>query len=140
MGEVRTKPEIGKGTCGALMSKVKKAEKEYEKAIKQIQQIEQEKERFDTADKRPRGRRPHFEKKIELAETQQQQAKESLDQARLNHETVHSAKAEIGKVYHPYNLESGQRQDSETVSSIAYKSHRKNVIERAQELRVNMLL
>jgi hypothetical protein len=110
--------EIGKGTCGALMSKVKKAEKEYEKAVKQIQQIEQEKERFDTADKRPRGRRPHFEKRIEHAQTQEQQAKESLDQARSNHETVRSAKAEIGKVYHPYNLETGRRQDSETVSSL----------------------
>ena len=28
--------EIGKGTCGALMSKVKNAEKKYEKAVKQI--------------------------------------------------------------------------------------------------------
>ena len=35
--------EIGKGTCGALMSKVKKAEKEHEKAVKQLQQIEQKK-------------------------------------------------------------------------------------------------
>jgi len=110
--------EIGKGTCGALMSKVKKAEKEYEKAVKQTQQIEQEKERFDTADKRPRGRRPHFEKRIEHAQTQEQQTKENLDQARLNHETVRSAKAEIGKVYHPYNLETGRRQDSETVRSL----------------------
>jgi hypothetical protein len=110
--------EIGKGTCGALMSKVKKAEKEYEKAVKQIQQIEQEKERFDTADKRPVGRRPHFEKRIEHAQTQEQQAKESLDQARSNHETVRSAKAEIGKIYHPYNLETGRKQDSETVSGL----------------------
>jgi hypothetical protein len=110
--------EIGKGTCGALMSKVKKAEKEYEKAVKQIQQIEQKKESFDSADKRPVGRRPHFEKKIEHAQTQKQQAQEYLDQTRSNYETVRSAKAEIGKAYHPYNLESGQRQDSKTVSSL----------------------
>lgn len=107
--------EIGKGTCGALMSKVKKAEKEYEKAVNQTQQIAQEKESFDTADKRPRGRRPHFEKRIEHAQTQEQQTKENLDQARLNQETVRSAKAEIGSVYHPYNLETGRPQNSETV-------------------------
>lgn len=56
--------EIGKGTCGALMSKIKKAEKEYEKMVKQTNVIEQKKEKFDTADNRPRGRRPHFKKKL----------------------------------------------------------------------------
>ena len=110
--------EIGKGTCGALMSNVKKAEKEYEKTVKQTHDIEHEKERFDGADKRPRGRRPHFEKRIEQAKGQEQQAEEDLDQARLNHEIVRSAKADIGQVYHPYNLETGQKQDSETVSDL----------------------
>jgi hypothetical protein len=41
--------------------------------------------------------------RIEHAQTQEQQTKENLDQARLNHETVRSAKAEIGNVYHPYD-------------------------------------
>jgi len=110
--------EIGKGTCGALMSKVKKAEKECEEAVKQTDHIKHEKEEFDGADKRPRGRRPHFEKRIEYAKEQEQQARERLDQARSNHETVRSAKAEIGKIYHPYNLETGRKQDSETVSGL----------------------
>ena len=110
--------EIGKGTCGALMSKVKNAEKKYEKAVKQTHVIKQEKEKFDTADKRPRGPRPHFEKRIEQAKAQEQRIKEHLDQTRLNHETVRNAKAEIGQVYHPYSLETDQRQDSETVSCL----------------------
>jgi len=110
--------EIGKGTCGALMSKVRKAEKEHEKAIKQTHKIECEKEKYDSAEKRPRGRRPHFEKKIEQAQQTEQQAEQDLEQARLNHETVKSAKAEIGQVYHPYNLKTGQSQDSQTVSEL----------------------
>jgi len=110
--------EIGKGTCGALMSNVKKSEKECDEALKQTHQIEQKKEGFDSADKRPRGRRPHFEKRIEHAKEQEQQAQENLDQARLNYETVRSAKAEIGEVYHPYNLKTGQKQDSEIVSGL----------------------
>lgn len=110
--------EIGKGTSGALMSKIRKAEKEYEKKVKQTHDIEQKKEKFDTADKRPRGRRPHFEEKIKEAEVQEQRAKENLDQARLNHESVCSAKSEIGQVYHPYSLKTGERQDSETVSNL----------------------
>ena len=94
--------EIGRGTCGALMSKVRKAEKEHENAIKQTLSIEGKKEKFD--EKRPRGRRPHFEEKIEQAKQEEEQVKEDLEQARLNYETVRNAKAEIGKVYHPYNL------------------------------------
>jgi len=108
--------EIGKGTCGALMSKVRKAENAHENAIKQTLGIGCKKERFD--EKRPRGRRPRFEEKIEQAKQEEDQAKEDLEQARLNYETVRNAKAEIGKVYHPYNLKNGQKQDSETVSEL----------------------
>jgi len=110
--------EVGRGTCGALMSKVRKAEKEHEDAIKQTHEIEHEKEKFDGAEKRPRGRRPHFEKRIEQAKQTEQQAKDDLEQARLNHETVLSEKAEIGRVYHPYDLKTGKRQGSETVSEL----------------------
>ena len=110
--------EIGRGTCGALMSKIRKAEKEHENAIKQALKIENEKEKFDDAEKRPRGRRPHFEERIEQAKQKEQQAKEDLDQARLNQETVRNAKAEIGRVYHPYDLKTGKRQDSDTVSEL----------------------
>lgn len=110
--------EVGKGTCGALMSKVKKAEKEYEKAVMQTRKIEDEKEKFDGADKRSPGRRPHFEKRIEQAKEQEQQAEEELEQARLNLETVSNAKSEIGDVYHPYDLKSGKCQDPETVSGL----------------------
>ena len=67
--------EIGRGTCGALMSKIRKAENEYEKAVKETLSIEREKEKFDTAEKRPRGRRSHFEQRIEQAEREEEQAK-----------------------------------------------------------------
>ena len=110
--------EIGRGTCGALMSKIRKAEKEHENAIKQTLKIENEKEKFDGAEKRPRGRRPHFEERIEQAKQKEQQAKDDLDQARLNQETVRNAKAEIGRVYHPYDLKTGKRQDPDTVSEL----------------------
>ncbi len=110
--------EIGRGTCGALMSKIRKAEKELENRIEQTLKIERQKEEFDGAEKRPRGRRPHFEERIEQAKQKEQQAKEDLEQARLNHETVRNAKAEIGRVYHPYDLKTGQKQDTATVSEL----------------------
>ena len=70
--------EIGRGTCGALMSKIRKAENEHEKAVKETLSIEREKEKFDTAEKHPRGRRPHFEQRIEQAEREEEQAKSEI--------------------------------------------------------------
>lgn len=110
--------EIGRGTCGALMSMVKQAEKELDEGVKHTQLIEHEKDQFDGADHRPRGRRPLFEKRIEQAKEQERQAEANLDQARSNHETVRRAKAEIGEVYHPYSLRTGERQDPQIVSGL----------------------
>ena len=110
--------EIGRGTCGALMSKIRKAEKELQNMIEQTLKIESQKEKFDGAEKRPKGRRPYFEERIEQAKQKEQQAKEDLEQARLNHETVRNAKSEIGKVYHPYDLKTGQKQDTVIVSEL----------------------
>ncbi|MBT8338705.1 MAG: hypothetical protein HKP58_00835 [Desulfatitalea sp.] len=110
--------EIGKGTSGALMSEVKKIEKQLEQAVKHRHHIGHDKEQFDDADQRPRGRRPHFKKRIEYAKGQQRAVEEKLDQARQNYETVRRAKAEIGEVYHPYNVHTGQRQDSQIVSGL----------------------
>ena len=110
--------EIGKGTSGALASAVKKAEKEFESAVKQTQKEKAKKEKFDNLPKRPPGRRPNFEKKIASAGKQEEQVKVNLETARQNQETVRSAKAEIGEVYHPYNTETGAKQDSEKVSDL----------------------
>lgn len=110
--------EIGKGTSGALASAVKKAEKEYETIVKQSQKEVDLKENYDNQPKRPPGRRPSFEKKIELAKENEHQAKSNLEVSRQNQETVRNAKAEIGKVYHPYNTETGAKQDSQKVSEL----------------------
>jgi hypothetical protein len=110
--------EIGKGTSGALASTVKKAEKEYETAVKQAQNEMSLKENYDNQPKRPPGRHPGFEKKIELAEEKKAQAQSNLEKAMQNQETVRNAKAEIGKVYHPYNTETGAIQDSQKVSEL----------------------
>jgi hypothetical protein len=110
--------EIGKGTSGALASAVKKAEKEYETTVKQTQKEIDLKENYDNQPKRPPGRRPGFEKKIELAKENEDQAKSNLEVSRQNQETVRNAKAEIGKVYHPYNTETGAKQDSQKVSEL----------------------
>ncbi len=110
--------EIGKGTSGALAGTVKKSEKEVEVAGKQTQKKIQTKEQYDNQPKRPRGRRPNFEGKIAEASEQERQAKSALDTARQNQETVKQVRQEIGKCYHPYNAETGEKQDAEKMSEL----------------------
>jgi len=110
--------EIGKGTSGALAGTVKKLEKEVEVAGKQTQKKKQTKEQYDNQPKRPRGRRPNFEGKIAEASEQERQAKSALDTARQNQETVKQVRQEIGKCYHPYNAETGEKQDAERMSEL----------------------
>jgi len=108
--------EIGKGTSGALAAAVKKREKEYEVAVKETETRIRLKNRYDNQPKAPRGRRPLFEKRIDTALHQQRQAEDALTQARQNQEVVRTAKAEIGNVYHPYELQTGKKQTPEKVS------------------------
>ncbi|MDA3817258.1 MAG: DUF6399 domain-containing protein [Prolixibacteraceae bacterium] len=110
--------EIGKGTSGALASAVKKAKKEYEIVVTQAEKETSSKEKYDNQLKRPPGRRPNFEKTIDLAEKQKDQARSALEKAIQNQETVTNEKAAIGKDYHPYNTETGDRQDSQKVSEL----------------------
>lgn len=110
--------EIGKGTSVAMASKVKTARSEYEAKVKQAQQAIDRKEAYDTAQKRPRGRRPDFEKQIHSAQERAQKAEEDLKKSEENQETVRSSKAQIGQVYHPYNLKTGKKQDDRDVSQL----------------------
>ena len=110
--------EIGKGTSGALASAVKKAENEYESSVKQTQKQVSLEEKYDNQPKRPPGRRPDFEKKIALTKDKQDQAQSNLEIARQNQETVRQAKSEIGQVYHPFNTQTGAKQDSQKVSEL----------------------
>ena len=101
-----------------MASKVKKAEAKYETKTKLTFEAIGCKEKYDNACKRPRGRRPDFERRIDLAEQQAQKAKEELNQLKKDQETLRDAKAQIGQVYHPYNLKSGKRQTSQDVSQL----------------------
>jgi hypothetical protein len=110
--------EISKGTCVAMASKVKKAEAEYEAKTKLTCEAIECKKKYDNAKKHPCGRRPHFEKRIHQADIKEQKAKENLDQIKKDQERVGDAKAQIGQMYHPYDLASGKKQDADCVSQL----------------------
>jgi len=110
--------EIGKGTSGALAGEIKKAEKQLEQAGGRTLEETRAKEQYDTRAKRPRGRRPNFEKKVEEAAERERRAEADLDTARRNRESVRRAKRQIGKCYHPYDPETGERQGPEKVAEL----------------------
>ncbi|MCP4371697.1 MAG: helix-turn-helix transcriptional regulator [Deltaproteobacteria bacterium] len=110
--------EITKGTSGALAGAVKKAGKQVDVAMQQEQKEINCKNRYESKPKRPRGRRPNFESKIAAASKNVELAKAILDTTRQNQETVQTAKQDIGRLYHPYNPESGEKQDAQCVSDL----------------------
>ncbi len=110
--------EIGKGTSGALAAAVKKAEKHYEASVQQTQKQVSKQQNYDNQSKRPVGRRPNFEKKIELAKEEQNQAQSKLEIAKQNQETVSNARSEIGKIYHPFDVQTGAKQDAQKVNEL----------------------
>jgi len=110
--------EISKGTSVALSSKIKKVGKEHEKAQKATRKQKDLRDQFDSRQPRPRGRRPDFEKKIKAAGEKVKQVEKNLTTARENQEKVKAAKIGIGRVYHPYDPESGQKQDADKVENL----------------------
>ena len=110
--------ETGKGTSVAMSSKIKKAEAEYDAKERLAIEAVERKEKYDSAGKRPRGRRLDFEKRIHLADSQAQKAEENLDQLKKDQETLRDAKAQIGQVYHPCDLKSGKRHTAQDISEL----------------------
>lgn len=110
--------EVVKGTSGALSGIIKKSEKQVENAAKHVQQEIESKEAYINQSKRPPGRPPKFEERITEASLKKNEAEKTLEIARKNQETVRQANQEIGKCYHPYNPETGEKQDAGKVSDL----------------------
>ena len=108
--------EISKGTSVALAGAVRNAEKDHEKCVKATQDVLEAREKYESLETRPIGRRPGFENKIALAREKEQTAETALEKARSNQEDATNAKREISKVYHPYDPLTGEKQDPATVS------------------------
>lgn len=110
--------EVVKGTSVALSSQVKNTQKAYEETVAKTSFEKEKQEQYDNLEKRPVGRRPQFENKIAKAYAYEKQALKMLEETQKNQEIVKTAHADIGQVYHPYNLETGTKQDAQVVSKL----------------------
>ena len=106
--------EISRATSGSLAGKIRKTEKEVEKAEQKVKKQEAIKEQYYAQKRRP-GRPPSFDKRIENARQEKQQALENLTRRQEQQEQARKANKAISSSYHPYNLQTGKAQETETV-------------------------
>ena len=110
--------EIGKGTSGALASSVRKAEKEYVSMIKETENEINKEENYNNLNKRTIDCHPDFSTRIKTSKNKENIAKLKWEKSKQNQEMVLTSRREIGKIYHPYNPETGTKQDSEKISEL----------------------
>ncbi len=111
--------EISKGTSGALSSAVRHAEKAVLKACELVRQTVEKKEAAQA--KNPGALKKYFElfdKTIELARRKQKEASITFKEALSNQDRVREARKKISRVYHPYDLESGQKREGSEVETL----------------------
>lgn len=108
--------EIGKGTSGALASQIKKTEKPYNTSVKQVYKIEKKMHDYDEQGKYKGVAYVKLEEQLVEAVKYEKQCETDFEAAKNKQETVRVSKKEIGEVYHPYNIETGEKQSSEQVS------------------------
>jgi hypothetical protein len=109
--------ELSKATSVALSAQLRRCEKRVEDACGQTAQQREDKAEYEErkAQGSVRGRPPDFAKRIEQAKEQEQVAGQEAKEARERKEAVSEAIREISSVYHPFDLETGGLQDSETL-------------------------
>ncbi len=106
--------EVSRATSGSLAGKIRKAEKEVERAEQKVKKQEAAKAKY-YAQKQGSGRPPSFDNRIENARQEKKQAVESLTVGQEQQEQARKANKAISEVYHPYNLQTGEAQETETV-------------------------
>lgn len=106
--------EISRATSGGLSAKVRQGEEAVKKARAEVSQQQAAKEKYYQT-KPGRGRPPGFDKRIEAAQEQEQQAVANLREMVELQEQAKSVNRTISQIYHPYDLDTGQRQDAQQV-------------------------
>jgi len=107
--------EIVKGTSAVLASGKKKAEAVLQQAVEQVECCIQEKKDFQNGAPKP-GRPPCFDKRIEDAIENREAARDALEKAESHQLRMKEAVREIGKVYHPVDIETGRLKEPEEVA------------------------
>ncbi len=108
--------EIVKATSAPLGSKTGQARKKVEEESQLVTKHQKAKEKFYSQKRKP-GRPPEFDKRIQAAQQAKGEAEVELAARQCRQESVQNANRAISTAYHPYDLETGEERDAETVST-----------------------
>jgi len=108
--------EIVKGTSAVLGSVKKKAETGLKQAVEAVERCIQERDDYWNGGPKS-GRPPCFDKRIEDAIQKREAAQEVLVKAESHQQRMKEAVREIGKVYHPVDIETGRLKETEEVAA-----------------------
>ena len=108
--------ELSRATSIALAGRVKQAEKTLTKAVANTE-AECAAQQAWAENKHGPGRPPNFDGRIAEAREPQQQAEQELEAARQRQERARQAIREIGRSYHPVDLDTGALRTAEQVTT-----------------------
>jgi hypothetical protein len=106
--------EVSKGTSLALARQTEQAEAAVAEAEQELADVRADQAAYEAAP--PRGRPPAFAQRIAYAEEALGDAQQEQAAAEARQKEARAAVVEIGAVYHPYDLETGQAQPPERVA------------------------
>jgi hypothetical protein len=104
--------ENTKATSAALNAQVKKAENAYKISSETFEHYQDEKEFYETKD----WESQNLNNQYSQAQTEVEKTRLDLEASKKRKEEVTNAKKNIGSIYHPYNLETGQEQTAAEVA------------------------
>jgi hypothetical protein len=111
--------EVFKAAGAPLARETKKAKKALEKADEAVERRVREKAEFAAAP-RP-GRPPQFDRWIERARREKEEARRALEAAESNQAHLKEAVRGIAEAYHPVDLETGALRDAEAAAAAMEK-------------------
>jgi hypothetical protein len=107
--------EVVKATGVTLACKTRQAQKALQQATQQVARHHQEQQAY-LEGPRPLGRPPCFERRIQKARAQQEEARDALEKAQAHQQRVKQAVQDISQTHHPYDLETGRAKSAQEVS------------------------
>jgi hypothetical protein len=108
--------EAIQATGVVLASKTRQAQKALQQAIQKVEKHHQEHQAYLQGPRSP-GRPPHFERRIQKAKAQEEEARDALEKAQAHQQRAKQAIQGISQTYHPYDLETGRPQSAQEVEA-----------------------
>lgn len=108
--------EAVRATSVVLACQTRQAQNALQQATQKVEQQQQEQQAY-LQGSRPPGRPPHFDRRIQKAKAQEEEARDALEKAQAHQQRAKQAIQSISQTHHPYDLEIGRPKSADEVST-----------------------